>query len=479
MKKGATEIDLYEIWAIIKKHAILILSACILCGLISFAVSNFILPKKYEATTKIIVVKNENESANSLTFTDLQATQKLAATYRQIILSEAISDKVIDNLNLKNQYGISTAEYNKIVSVSTENSTEVLAISVDTIDPELSAKIANEIVNVFVSNISDIYGVQNVSVLNKAKVPENFSSPNVKKNTLIGVCIGLLLSLIIIVIRTLVDSKVKTEEEIKEIFDMPIIANIPDFTKTSDFSSKTKNGKDSFDEFITRNYPNNITSEAFKSLRTNLSLRDFDEELKIINIISPTQQEGKSTCALNLGYVYSQLNKKVLIIDLDLRVPTIHEKIKTKNVLGVTDIINKECTFASAVVHYDNNLDVLFSGSKTMYASELIQSNAFKKFLNKIRDEYDIILIDCPPLNLVTDGVITSTLVDGTLLCIAENRDSKNTLIKARDTINQFEINVLGIIVTMSSLPRNIYGEYGYHYGYKKTGLISRLNKKN
>ena len=224
------------------------------------------------------------------------------------------------------------------------------------------------------------------------------------------------------------------------------------------------------DNLVTMLRPDSVAAEAFRILRTNLSLRDFDKKLQVINVISAFQQEAKSTLVLNLGYVYSQLNKRVLILDLDLRLPSIHKKLKLRNQLGVTDILSGKCELNDALVHYTYNYDVLLSGSKTVYASELIQSRAFKAFLELLKDRYDIILIDCPPINMVTDGMITSTLTDGTIMCIASNHDDKSDLLKAKDTIKQFDINMLGIVMTRMPAAKKYYsseyGGYGYGYGY-------------
>lgn len=229
MKDDVIEIDLLEILNIARKNIITIISICILCSGLGFAYAKYVLPKKYEATTKIIIVKDENQSNSSVTYNDLQTSQKFAATYKQILMSEAISDIVINNLDLENKYGIDSAGYKKIVDVAAENNTEVMAITVETTDPELSANIANEVVDVFISKIYNIYDVKNVSILNKAKVPEKKSSPSITKFTAIGGCIGLLISGIIVFVKLFIDTKVKTEDEVKAIFDYPIIGTIPDF----------------------------------------------------------------------------------------------------------------------------------------------------------------------------------------------------------------------------------------------------------
>ena len=231
------------------------------------------------------------------------------------------------------------------------------------------------------------------------------------------------------------------------------------------------------DNLITILQPDSIASEAFRQLRTNLSLRNFDKELKVINVTSANAKEGKSTVALNLGYVYSQLNKKVLIIDLDLRLPSLHKKLKLKNTCGVTNVVAKHCAFAQAVIHYAKNYDILLAGTKTPFASEFVQSQALSHFIDECRNYYDVIILDCPPINMVTDGMIISTLTDGTILCVASNHDEKADLEKAKDLLLQFKTNVIGIVMTRMPLNKKRYSyDYGYGYGNNHQ---SKKNKKN
>lgn len=479
MQDDVVEIDLLELLNIARKHIVKIISLCILCSAIGFAIAEFVIPEKFTATSKIIIVKDENQASSTVTYSDIQLTQSLASTYEQIMMSEAVSDEVINNLELDSKYDIDTKKYNDIVSASTENKTEVMTIKAETISPELSAKIVNEAVDVFIKKVYSIYDIRNVSILNRAKIPEEKSSPSITKYTAIGGLIGLVISAAVVVILSVTDTKVKTEEELKEIFDYPTIGNIP-FFEINDDENKVyseENRKPS-SNFVTMLEPDTVAAEGFRILRTNLSLRDFDETIKVINVISAYQQEAKSTTVINLAYVYSQLGKKVLVMDLDLRLPSLHKKYRLRNKLGITDLLNKKCSFADAVIHYTRNYDILLSGTKTVYASELIQSNSFRNFLNELKQRYDIILIDCPPINMVTDGMITSTLADGTILCVASNHDDKNDLIKARDTLKQFDIRMLGIVITMTSVGKKYYShEYGYGYGYGY-GRSSKKSKK-
>ena len=195
------------------------------------------------------------------------------------------------------------------------------------------------------------------------------------------------------------------------------------------------------DELITLIDPESSASEAYRTLRTNILMRNFDKDMKVINIISTTAQEGKSTCVLNLAMVYAQLQKKVLVIDLDLRMPTIHKKLKLKNKKGISDIIGHQAEFEEVVLQPYEHVDVITAGTKIPFASESIQSNAIQ--------EFDLILLDCPPVGLVTDGVVAASYCDGTILVCASNRNDRKELLRVKDQLEQTQVNVIGIVMTM------------------------------
>lgn len=225
------EIDLTQIFEIIKEKLILFILICMVCCTIALCITKFVLKEEYTATAKLIVVQKSDSASSqqNYTYSDLQLSQKLAATYSQIIMSEAISDPVISNLNLYDEYEIDAEAYEKIVKVSSANNTEVMNVEVTTNDPALSAEIANEVVRVFEDKIYDIMQIENVTTLTDAKVPQKKSGPSTLKNIAIGGVIGLLICAVIVVIQLFTDTQVKTEEEVKKIFDYPIIGSIPDF----------------------------------------------------------------------------------------------------------------------------------------------------------------------------------------------------------------------------------------------------------
>ena len=222
------------------------------------------------------------------------------------------------------------------------------------------------------------------------------------------------------------------------------------------------------EELITLTDPNAPASEAYRALRTNIMMRNFDREMQVINVISCTKEEGKSTCVLNLAVVYAQLQKKVLVIDLDLRLPSIHKKLKIKNRKGITDLISKQVSFEEAVQTPIDNIDVITAGTKTPFASEFLQSHALQQFIKSKRSSYDLILLDCAPIGLVTDGMIVSKMCDGTVFVVSSNVNERKDLVRAKEELEQMEVNVIGLVMTQMPTENRYYRYYG-NYGSAKT----------
>lgn len=218
------EIDLLELWDVFKKNFIIYILIGILFGAIMFAVSEFLITPKYESSVSLIVNNDQNKNNQDIQLNDLQLNQKLVGTYTEIIKTRGISDMVINNLGLDLSY----EEFSKMVSVSSKNDTEIFEVKVIDTIPQRAADIANETSNVFKDSIVKIMNVDNVQILDKAIVPEKPSSPKIMKNSAIGFALGFILSIFISVIKMLVDTTIKTSEDITKEFDLPVLGMIPD-----------------------------------------------------------------------------------------------------------------------------------------------------------------------------------------------------------------------------------------------------------
>ncbi|MCY6484373.1 CpsD/CapB family tyrosine-protein kinase [Clostridium aestuarii] len=225
--------------------------------------------------------------------------------------------------------------------------------------------------------------------------------------------------------------------------------------------------------------PKSVASEAFRTLRTNLQYSSFDNELKTILVTSAGPGEGKSTTAANLAISMVQSDKKVLIIDCDLRKPTVHKKFKLSNAYGLSNYLVGEISLNQAVKQYSDNLYILTSGTKPPNPAEMVSSKRMKDFLETAKKEFDHIIIDSPPVIAVTDAQVLSTLVDGVLLVIASGTTEKEIALRAKELLLKVKANILGAILTKADFNSGKGYGYGYYYYYGDDDNKSKKKRRN
>ena len=223
------EIDLIELFNNIKKHTLLIIILGLLIGGVSYGVSSYVLTPKYDSNATMIVsnstsTDSQNPQQTNVELGQIQANKALISTYSEIVKSRGIADKVINNLSLDMDY----EEFSEKVSIEPVDDTQIISVKVVDTIPERAQDIANETANIFKYSIGDIMKVDNVQILDGATLPEKPSSPNIKKNTAIGVVLGLILGVMISIFKELADTTIKTQDDINKYFDLPVIGIIPD-----------------------------------------------------------------------------------------------------------------------------------------------------------------------------------------------------------------------------------------------------------
>ncbi len=202
-------------------------------------------------------------------------------------------------------------------------------------------------------------------------------------------------------------------------------------------------------------------SEAYKSIRTNLVTTLEKNNKKMIAISSPYASEGKSTTAINLSISFSQLNKKVLLIDADAHRPSVHTKMKLDNEIGLLNVLTGETSFSDAVKQYSPSLDVLTSGPLVSNPTELLHSDTLVDLLDDLRKQYDYILVDSPPVNLLSDAQIVAQRCDGMLMVARAGITTHDALRRALTNAKSLYIDVIGIILNGTD-----YGSKRYYSKY-------------
>lgn len=223
------EIDLIELSKKIVKHLPMIIIFSIILGAASFLLSKFVITPKYDSNTTMIVSNsNQNSDPNNpqtnVELGQIQANKALISTYSEIVKSKGIAERVINNLGLDMDY----EEFSSKVSIEPVKDTQIISVKVVDTIPERAMDIANETANIFKSSIGEIMNVDNVQILDGAILPEEPSSPNIKKNTAIGIILGFVLGVAVVLFKEIADSSIKSSEEVTEYFDIPVIGIVPD-----------------------------------------------------------------------------------------------------------------------------------------------------------------------------------------------------------------------------------------------------------
>lgn len=202
--------------------------------------------------------------------------------------------------------------------------------------------------------------------------------------------------------------------------------------------------------------------ESIRTLRTNIQFSDIDHKLKKLVITSSVPDEGKTTVAINLARSFAQNNKKVLLMDCDLRNPSVGKELNIENTLGLTNLMIGNKDISSVIIKDTEaqNLDILFSGPIPPNPSEILSSEFMKNLLHSLEDKYDYIIIDSPPAGIITDAAILSTITDAIILVAKANSTKKDEIRGTIDKINAVNGKILGVVMTFVQKANTKYGSY-------------------
>ncbi len=206
-----------------------------------------------------------------------------------------------------------------------------------------------------------------------------------------------------------------------------------------------------------------IVSEQFRTVRTNITFSMPDKDIKTILVTSATPGEGKSTNVANLGVVFAQEGKRIVIVDADLRKPTMHYTFLLQNARGLSNLLTRQMSVLEVVNSTDiPNLFVLTSGPIPPNPAELLASKKLDSVMEELKKEFDIIIFDAPPILSVTDAQILSNKCDGTLLIVNSGAVENTSVIKAKASLESSQANILGVVLNNYKLPRSQYYEEYY-----------------
>ncbi|MBT2738376.1 CpsD/CapB family tyrosine-protein kinase [Bacillus sp. ISL-7] len=227
-------------------------------------------------------------------------------------------------------------------------------------------------------------------------------------------------------------------------------------------SNKTNNSKRNIIAMFDSKSP---ITEQYRTIRTNIQYSSIDQEVRSLMVTSAGPGEGKSTTVANLAVVFAQLGKRVLLVDADLRKPTVHYTFNQTNTIGLTSVLTKQMTFEKAISDAEEkNLYVLTSGPIPPNPAELLSSRAMEQFFQEAQELFDVILFDAPPVLAVTDAQILANMCEGTILVVSSGKTEKEQVVKAKELLDSAQSKLLGVVLNNKKLQNN---NYYYYYGTK------------
>lgn len=227
--------------------------------------------------------------------------------------------------------------------------------------------------------------------------------------------------------------------------------------------------------FVVEKKPKSIAAEAYRTLRTNIQYSSFDKEYRTIVITSSEPGEGKTVTAGNLALALAQGESKVLLLDCDMRKPSVHKNFRISNESGLTDLLLHKKTMEQVMVKYNENLTIVSAGRVSPNPSEMLGSKAMGTFLEEMKSHFDYVVMDTPPLGAVTDAQVLSTKVDGTILVVKAGATKKDVVMNSVNLIKKVNGNLIGTVLNGVEQHKN---KYYYYYGSEESTVSEKKSKK-
>lgn len=410
----------------------------------------------YSTTVTMVVTSAGTSDSTLAAYQGNLLSAQRVKSYADLLTSERIAGAVISRLGLAD----SPAALASRISAVAVPDTVLLRATVSDQAPRRAQEIADAVGAEFSAAVDQIEApapgappTVKVSVWEPAKLPISPVSPRPVRNIGLGLLLGLLLGAGAAVLRSTLDTTLRTAADVREAVDLPVLGTIgfdPDCARRP---------------LIVQGRADAPRAEALRELRTNLQFVDVDDPPRSIVMTSCVRGEGKTTTAANLAITLTQAGSRVLLIDGDLRRPALAEQLGIEGAVGLTSVLVGAAELDDVVQPWgDGRLEVLPSGPLPPNPSELLGSKGMAGLLKRLEAGYDLVLIDAPPLLPVTDAAVLAAVAGGVLVVTRARRTRREQLQRATQALQAVDARLLGIVLNM--LPTRGPDAYRYGYGY-------------
>jgi succinoglycan biosynthesis transport protein ExoP len=522
-------VDLRHQLAVVRARFPFLVIACLLAAASAFVISSF-QPKMYEGQTTLIV--GQSLSVPNPDVNQILASQRLAGTYAVVATTRPVLQAVIDRLQLPT----TADELASRVTADAASNSTLLSITTRDRDPTTAAAIANAIGDQLIAASPAIQGqagdIQSfidkdlkaiqqdilrteaqiegleklssrtlaedqqietlrnrlvslratyatlvslssntaanlVSVIEPAVPATSPASPRVLFNVGLAAILGLALGIAIVFMLEYLDDTLKTQAEIEQAIGLPTLGTIMRMPGNKSDPEMRR--------LATLLYPRSSAAEAFRALRTNIDFAAVDMPIQTLLVASAAGGEGKTTIAANLAVVFAQAGRRTVLVDGDLRKPGIHSLFMTGNDVGLTTLLVDDTVALDAVCHEvddEPNLMLLPTGPIPPNPAELLGSQRMRNALDRIKKQFDLVILDSPPLRAVTDAAVLAAMVDATIMVVHARHTRRASVLAGHDALVKVGARVIG--VSLNLVPRRPdterYGAYAVHQAPVSSG---------
>lgn len=438
---------------IIRRRWLLVVLTLVACVVGAGLVTALSTPM-YASSVRLFVSSAQSQSTSDFVQGGQFSVQRVAS-YADLVTSRDLAERVIDETGLNT----TTRELTEQVTATVVPQTVNLELTVTDPDPVEARALAQAYAEGMTELVRELEQPEGqttspikLMIVDAASEPSDPVSPDPVRNLGLGFAVGLLLGIGIALLRDVLDTTVKSPADLEQTTTAPLLGSIA-------FDQAARNRP-----VITELEPHAPRVEAFRVLRTNMQFIDVDAREKVFVITSSLPGEGKTSTSVNLALTLAQAGQRILLIEGDLRRPKATAALGMDNAVGVTTVLVGKVGLEDAIQkHEGTDLHVLGSGAIPPNPAELLQSKAMSDMLSDLRQQYDVVIIDAPPLLPVTDAALLSAQADGAVLVVRYGKTTKDQVVGAVDRLAQVDARPVGVVMNM--VPGRGKG-YGYGYGY-------------
>lgn len=458
-----------EYLEVLRKRWLVIAVLGVLGGLAGLGLG-FVTPAMYQSTSSVYVASQHGNTTSEL-LQGATFTQNLVESFAQLVTMPEVLDPVIDELGLD----MSSTELARSITVDNRLNTVIIDVTVADSSPERAASIAGAVTDSLARAVKELSPKDSSAMKTVAPptVPAYPFSPNTRFLAATGLILGLMLGGAYAVGRELLNTRVRGEKDLERISDAPLVGSIPQLRgpgglrrmrKTARLQGNRPRTDRDPRAIVMLSDPSGFAAESYRRLQTNLEFSDVDHTIKSVVITSTFPNEGKSTVAINLALAMAEHSERVLLIDADLRKPSVANYCQIEGAVGLTSILVGEATFDDAIQKWaGGTVDVLPAGAVPPSPNRLLGSEAMAALMDELQRSYDFIVVDSPPLAPVSDALALGRMTDGVIVVTRYASTRRQQLARTLGELGAVSARIYGVVLNCVT-ERLPSGYYGYEF---------------